>query len=143
MIGSVTKAVGNWIEEFTRETLEDFEQLDFTNFTYPPFNVSLDVEVDSNPNVTLHFGFEELEIFLQVRTMLATGSSFVVPLYDSSKVLGVLGVVEIGLGVFFTVDLILDVDRPLDMTSGVHLKLDDTLSITIDLFGKKPSEIDV
>lgn len=143
MIEHVTEAVWNWTKEFTHETFQDLEQFDFSNFTYPPFNVSLDLEVDSNPNVTLHFGFEELEIFLQVRTTFATGSSFFVPLYDSSKVLGVLGVVEIGLGIFFTVDLILDIDRPLDMTSGVHLKLDDTLSITIDLFGDKPLEIDV
>lgn len=118
----------------------DITHADYKHHTFPPFNVSLDVEIDSDPSASLHFGFDELELFMQVRTMLAAGSSFTVPLYDSSED---LGIAEIGLGVFFTVDLILNVDRPLDVTSGIHLKLEDGLSFVIDLFGDKPSEINM
>jgi hypothetical protein len=39
------------------------------------------------------------------------------------------------LGVFFTADLILDFDASLDITSGLHIKLDDGVSFMIDLFG--------
>jgi hypothetical protein len=97
------------------------------------------VPIESNLSVSLKFGFEELELFMQVSTMLAANSSYTIPLFGSSDVEA--DFVEFDFGVYFTVDLILDVGRPLDMTSGIHLKLDDGILIGIDLFGDKPSDI--
>lgn len=142
VIFNISKAAAHWVGEFIDETVEDIFTFDFKDTTYPPFNVTLDVDIGSDKDVSLEFSFEEFELFMQVRTMLENGSSLIIPLYEPSSPM-TFGVVELGFGVFFTVDLILDVERPLDMTSGIHLKLDDGVSFSIDLFGDTPSDIAV
>lgn len=140
MLVNVSTAAVEWAANAFGTTVEDFlEDGDLDDLELPPFNVSLDVDIESNPGASLQFTFEGLELFMQVRTMLASGSSFIVPLLGPSNLL--MGAVDLGFGVFFTVDLIIDVERPLDMTSGIHLKLDDGVSFTIDLFGNETSDI--
>jgi len=142
VVANISKAAADWVRKFTHDTVEDIFSFDFEDITFPPFNVTLDVDLKSDPDVSLEFSFQEFELFMQVRTMLANGSSLIIPLYEPSSPM-TFGAVELGFGVFFTVDLILDVERPLDITSGVHLKLDDEVSFSIDLFGDEPSDIAV
>jgi hypothetical protein len=139
LLKNVGRAAADWFQAFVGTTVKDIFTIDAAPITFPPFNVSLDVPVESNSSVSLDFGFEELELFLQIRTMLAADSTYTIPLFSTSRIDGPF--VDINFGVFFTVDLILDVDRPLDMTSGIHLKLDNGVLISIDLFGDKPSDI--
>lgn len=145
-IKNISGAAVDWVEEALGDTWDNITKdgFDFDDFTLPPFNVSLDMDVEALPDVSLQFGFEELELFMQIRTIMAANTMYTIPLYDSSKKSGLtIGTEDIGLGVFFTVDLILDIERPLDITSGVHLKIDDGVSFIIDLFGDKSSDITV
>jgi hypothetical protein len=139
LIKNIGEAAVGWVGTFINTTLVNVFTFDADPITFPPFNVSLDVPIESNLSVSLKFGFEDLELFMQVSTMLAANSSYTIPLFGSSDVEA--DFVEFDFGVYFTVDLILDVGRPLDMTSGIHLKLDDGILIGIDLFGDKPSDI--
>jgi hypothetical protein len=146
-IKNISEAAVEWVEEATSRTWDNItkDRFDFDDFTFPPFNVSLDMDIEELSDVSLQVGFEELELFMQLRTMMAANTTYTIPLYDSSKKKSRLeiGTEYIGLAVFFTVDLILDVERPLDMTSGVHLKIDDGVSFTVDLFGDEASDVTV
>lgn len=107
----------------------------------PKLDVSLDMNLSPMPQASMEFRFDELEVFMQLRTVIAAGSSFEVPLFESTAPLGLSLGPDLELGVFFTVDLLLSVDRTLDITSGFHLKLEDGIAFTIDMFGNEPSGI--
>jgi hypothetical protein len=142
---NISHAAVEWAADALHSTAENVTSLDFDDFTLPPFNVSLDVDIESIPAASLQFSFEEFELFMQVRTKLAAASTFTIPILKPTVIPEESGVqFEVGvLGVFLTVDLILDFGVSLDLTSGIHIKLDDGMSFKIDLFGNKPSEIAV
>ena len=61
---------------------------------------------------------------------------------DVSRIAGGFGVgKELTLGVIFTVDLILSVDAAIDISTGVHIKLEDGVGINIPMFAKNVSNI--
>lgn len=138
-VSDIWNATQEWVEDFFGEAAEDLLALDFDNFTLPPFNVSLDVDVKRTQEASLHFNFEEFELLMQVRTKLPAGSEFTIPLLESSP--NPLPGVDFEFDVFFTADLILSFDQALEVTSGIHLKLDQGVSFAIDLFGNNPSDI--
>jgi hypothetical protein len=113
-IKNISEAAVEWVEEATSRTWDNItkDRFDFDDFTFPPFNVSLDMDIEELSDVSLQVGFEELELFMQLRTMMAANTTYTIPLYDSSKKKSRLeiGTEHIGLAVFFTVDLILDVE---------------------------------
>jgi hypothetical protein len=129
----------DWAEDVFDTARKNITSHSFDKDAIPPFNVSLDVDIESIPAASLHFGFEEFELFMQVRTKLAAASMFTIPLLEYPSVPAKLGAGP--LGVFYTADLILEFHAPLDITSGIHIKLDDGVSFKIELFGDKSSEI--
>jgi hypothetical protein len=137
-IKNISHAAIDWAEDVFHKVVKNITKGEFDHITLPPFNVSLDVDIESIPAASLQFSFEEFELFMQVKTKLADASVFTIPLLDPaiSALSGTSIDLGVGtLGVFFTADLILDFDASLDITSGLHIKLDDGVSFMIDLFG--------
>ena len=142
---NLTDTVAEYVKDCVGDTWENITRdgFDFDDFDCPTFDVSLNFDVPTVPQASMEFRFDEMELFMQLRTVIAAGSSFTIPLYqsDSDREMLLGSNSDLGLRVYFTVDLLLSVDRTLDMTSGLHLKLEDGVTFTVDMFGDKPSGI--
>ena len=101
-----------------------------------------ELDLPEVPDVTLSFRFEDLDLYLELETILNVSAQYTIPLYHSNTPVG-LSIPGLDLGALFTVDLILAVDGSLDMTSGLHLKVDEHVALDIALLGDHVSEIDL
>ncbi len=143
--------VGNYLETAVKDIADDVEilmhgdvleniyehgfQSEAHLFKFPTFNYSFNMDVPALPEAKLRFGFDDLELYVQLDTILSLGATYTLNLYTSDTPLGIGISDKLDLGVIFTVDLILDLDGKIDISSGFHIKLDDGLAIDIDLFG--------
>ncbi|KAK7452488.1 hypothetical protein Landi51_04376 [Colletotrichum acutatum] len=115
--------------------------LDADDFDFPPLNITFDLDVPSFPEASLGFGFEDLEIYMQLDTTLSAGLSYTLNLYTSTTPLGSKIGDDLLLGVVFSIDLILSVESELQMSSGFHLRMDDEVGFDIALFSKNVSSV--
>ncbi|KAK1453293.1 hypothetical protein CMEL01_04952 [Colletotrichum melonis] len=115
--------------------------LDANDFDFPPLNITFDLDVLSFPEASLGFGFEDLEIYMQLDTTLSAGLSYTLNLYTSTTPLGSKIGDDLLLGVVFSIDLILSVESELQMSSGFHLRMDDEVGFDIALFSKNVSSV--
>ncbi|KAJ0307334.1 hypothetical protein COL516b_003947 [Colletotrichum fioriniae] len=115
--------------------------LDADDFDFPPLNITFDLDVPSFPEASLGFGFEDLEIYMQLDTALSAGLSYTLNLYTSTTPLGSKIGDDLLLGVVFSIDLILSVESELQMSSGFHLRMDDEVGFDIALFSKNVSSV--
>ncbi|KAK1538934.1 uncharacterized protein CCOS01_00248 [Colletotrichum costaricense] len=115
--------------------------LDANDFDFPPLNITFDLDVPSFPEAGLGFGFEDLEIYMQLDTTLSAGLSYTLNLYTSTTPLGSKIGDDLLLGVVFSIDLILSVESELQMSSGFHLRMDDEVGFDIALFSKNVSSV--
>ncbi|KAG7057290.1 glycolate oxidase [Colletotrichum scovillei] len=115
--------------------------LDADDFDFPPLNITFDLDVPSFPEASLGFGFEDLEIYMQLDTTLSAGLSYTLNLYTSTTPLGSKIGDDLLVGVVFSIDLILSVESELQMSSGFHLRMDDDVGFNIALFSKNVSSV--
>ncbi|KDN70968.1 hypothetical protein CSUB01_09966 [Colletotrichum sublineola] len=115
--------------------------LDADDFDFPPLNVTFDVDVPDFPEARLGFGFDNLELYMQLDTTLSAGLNYKLNLYTSTTPLGAAIGDDLQLGVVFAVDLILSVESEVQMSSGFHIRMDDRVSFDIALFSKNVSTV--
>jgi hypothetical protein len=95
------------------------------------------------PDTNLTFRFEGLDLYLELETILGASTTYTLPLCRSKTAYGFSFNNDLKIGATFTVDLILTVEGSLDMTSGLHVKIDDAVTLDIALFGDEISGIDL
>ncbi|KAK0249420.1 hypothetical protein B0A54_16230 [Friedmanniomyces endolithicus] len=111
------------------------------NFALPTFNHSLtDLEFPHFSGVTLHFEFDEVEVFMLMDATLGLGATYTHNLYTSDTEAGI-GFGGSELGIVFKLDIILAAEGAIDISTGFHLKLQNGLAIDITLFGTEVSHI--
>ncbi|TIC99959.1 hypothetical protein CH35J_006353 [Colletotrichum higginsianum] len=115
--------------------------LDADDFDFPPLNVTFDVDVPEFPSARLGFGFDGLELYMQLDTTLSAGLTYTLNLYTSTTPLGSKIGNDLLLGVVFAVDLILSVESEIQMSSGFHIRMDDGVGFDISLFSKNVSSV--
>ncbi|KAK6212133.1 hypothetical protein QIS74_10087 [Colletotrichum tabaci] len=115
--------------------------LDADDFDFPPLNVTFDVDVPEFPSARLGFGFDGLELYMQLDTTLSAGLTYTLNLYTSTTPLGSKIGNDLLLGVVFAVDLILSVESEIQMSSGFHIRMDDGVGFDIALFSKNVSSV--
>ncbi|TDZ35747.1 hypothetical protein C8035_v007182 [Colletotrichum spinosum] len=114
---------------------------DAEDFDFPPLNVTFDLPVPEFPQCKLGFGFDDFEMYMELDTTLSAGLSYTLNLYTSTTPLGSRIGDDLLLGVVFSIDLILNVESEVQMTSGFHIKLDDGVAFDIALFSKNVSSV--
>jgi hypothetical protein len=112
---------------------------DLSDITFPTLPLNLSLDVPPLPQYHLQLELENLDIFVELETVLS-GPTFTMNLYTSESEVG-LDIDGEELGVVVAVDLILDVDTEVEIKTGFHLKLDDSFVIDIDLLSKNISNI--
>ena len=136
-VHNITDQVEDIFGNFTAQ----LDDRDWSNAEWPSFdNVSLDLSIPPPPKATLKFRFDDLDLYLEFDSFIAAGATYEIPLYQPfgmfHRRVGVLD-----LNVNFGVTLILAVEGEIDVSSGVHLKLDDGVELKVALFGDEISDV--
>jgi hypothetical protein len=116
--------------------------LDFQdpNFDFPPIDVNFDISIPSIPECELSFQFNDLELYMEIDTILSVGATYTLNLYTSQTAIGIKINDELELGFIFTIDLILSVNGEIDISSGFHIQL-DKVGINVPMFSQKIASI--
>ena len=133
----------DYLEDYLYGLVDDIQDLRIPDVELPTFEYDFDIDIPTDPEVVLRFGFEGLELYMELDTSLSLGTTYSLNLYKSQSVAGVSLTDRLSLGIFFDLDLILDVEGSIDISTGFHLKLDDGLMFEIALFSDEVSDIDL
>ena len=137
-----TESVNDYFVNYTTGVFKKFgDGIDLADFAFPTFNYSFDLDVPAIPESTLAFTFDQMEIYLEMETVFSAGSQYEYTLFTAQSPAGIGLGPNLMLGVVFSVDLIFAVEGTLDMSSGIHIKLDDGIKINIPLFSEQISNI--
>lgn len=148
---NVTEQFDDAIDEIT-DAVTDFgkqvwseidESLDTGDFDMPPLNLELSIDVPEMPETRLKFGFDELEMYIDLETTLSGSASYELNLYTSQGPFGFGIGEELMLGIVFSVDLILSVDAAITIGTGFHLRLDDGFSIELAMFAEEVATLEM
>jgi hypothetical protein len=125
----------------TLETMSKSGIVDLAHFSPPTMgNITFNLDVQSIPQALLQLQFDGLELYFQLDTMLDISASYKVNLFTPQTPLA-LAVPGMDIGVWFTLDLLLDADANIDMTSGFHIKLVDGVQINIPMFAPEAADM--
>jgi hypothetical protein len=125
------------------ETMIKSDPFDINQFSPPTMgNITFDLNVHSLPQALLQLQFDGLELYVQLDTTLDISASYKVNLFTPQTPLG-LAVPGMDIGVWFTLDLLLDADANIDMASGFHIKFVDGVQINIPMFAPEASDIEL
>lgn len=143
---NVTDTAIDQFEEYVDEVAQDIglEIITFTATNLPAWP-TLDVELDLHnitglPGASIHFEFDDLELYLELDVKLSAGATYTLNLYTSETPEGI-SVPGVTIGAVFSVDLILITDAEIDIGSGIHIKLDDGLAFDLEMFNSNVSTV--
>ncbi|KAF1972785.1 hypothetical protein BU23DRAFT_599525 [Bimuria novae-zelandiae CBS 107.79] len=141
-VKNFTTEVEEYIENYIKGVATNFEDgIDWHDFAFPTLNYTFDMDIKPINDVMLNFQFDNMELYLELNTILGAGATYELNLYTSNTPIGIGVGKDLRLGVVFQVDLLLSVEGELDISSGVHIKLDDGVAIDIALFSDAVSNI--
>ncbi|PNP38613.1 hypothetical protein TGAMA5MH_09484 [Trichoderma gamsii] len=132
----------NVIDTF-KDDLEDGKSLskswqDVETLPPPDIDFNLDLKF---PEYHVDVNLTDVEIYMQIDTVLADGITYTFNIYQSKTLAGVALGNGLLLGAVFSVDLIFSVNGQIDIQSGFHIHF-DKVRTQIELFGKEASELD-
>jgi hypothetical protein len=100
------------------------------------------LDVPSVPDTDLQIKFDDLELYMELNTVISAGATYAIKLFATQSPLGIM-VGDLVLGAVISVDLILAVEGEIDISSGFHIKLDDGVELNLALFGDKVSNMNM
>ncbi|KAI1734606.1 hypothetical protein F4680DRAFT_337022 [Xylaria scruposa] len=145
-IANFTEDVGTEIENVTdtalaylKDELEDL--VTDGDFVFSPLNISFNVDVPDIPECRLHFQFDDLELYMSLDTVLSAGAMYTLNLYSSNTPIGLSKDSKTFVGVIVSIDLILGVDADIDISSGLHIQVNDGMALDLLLFSQNVSSV--
>ncbi|KAF2964160.1 hypothetical protein GQX73_g9414 [Xylaria multiplex] len=141
-IDNITTTAVNYLEDEIPGLLRNLtDDLDFSDISFPPLNISFNVDVPDIPECRLQFQFDDLELYMLIDTVLSAGAMYTLNLYSSNTPIGLSVDSETFVGVIVSIDLILAVDADIDISSGLHIKVDDGMALDLSLFSQNVSSV--
>ncbi|GAM33882.1 hypothetical protein TCE0_013r01102 [Talaromyces pinophilus] len=133
-----------YIEEVAQDIRQEITTFNATNLSaWPALDVELDLDnVTGLPGASIHFEFDDLELYLELDIKLSAGATYTLNLY-TSETPGGISVPGVTIGAVFSVDLILIADAEIDIGSGIHIKLDDGLAFDLEMFNSNVSTVTI
>jgi hypothetical protein len=132
----------NYLDEYVSNVTTNLQDgFDWSDFDFPTFPFDFAMKVPEVPECNLRFQFDEMELYLEMNTVLGAGATYELNLFASQSAVGMRIGPMLQLGVVLQVDLILEVEGAIDISSGFHIKLDDGVAMDITLFGDKVSNM--
>lgn len=141
-VNNFTEDVEDYFETYFKGVVKNLDDgIDWHDFAFPPLNYSFDMDIKPIDDVTLNFQFDDMELYLELNTILGAGATYELNLFTSNTPIGIGVGKDLTLGVVFKVDLLLSVQGTIDISSGLHIKLDDGVGIDIALFSDAVSNL--
>ncbi|KAI2635901.1 hypothetical protein GGS26DRAFT_589568 [Hypomontagnella submonticulosa] len=139
---NTTQQVIDSIDGYFTGVFDKFEDgIDLSDFDIPPVNISFNADIPDIPECHLQFKFDGLELYMLVDTILSAGATYNLNLYSSKTPIGISASKDLSIGVIFSIDLILSAQAQIDISSGIHIKLEDGVGLDMALFGQNVSSI--
>ncbi|KAL4982731.1 hypothetical protein BDW68DRAFT_182260 [Aspergillus falconensis] len=144
-IANVTDSAIDQLETFVDEFIDNITDIDsITDFDFPAWpTLDLDLDLDDAagfPEIHAQFEFNDLELYLELNVQLSAGATYTLNLFTSQSVAG-FAIPGLEAGALFKVSLVLIAEAEIDISSGVHIKLDDAFALELELFNKNISSI--
>ncbi|KKO99844.1 hypothetical protein THAR02_08037 [Trichoderma harzianum] len=135
----------HWAKDFAEDALDNFTITDIKG-TFnkigeigpPPIDLNLDLKL---PEYNVAVNLTDLEIYMEIDTILAASMTYTFNIYQSETIVGVALDKDFLLGAVFSIDLIFSVDSEIDIRSGFHVRFDNIIT-QIALFSEEASKID-
>ncbi|KAI0427481.1 hypothetical protein F5Y09DRAFT_29930 [Xylaria sp. FL1042] len=141
-VGNITETAVDYLETEIPGLLTNLtDDLDFSDISFPPLNISFNVDVLDIPECRLRFQFDDLELYMLIDTVLSAGASYTLNLYSTNTPIGFSVDSETFVGVIVSIDLILAVDTDIDISSGLHIKVEDGMALDLSLFSQNVSSV--
>jgi hypothetical protein len=144
-IDSISDVASNAIDEFgdlfsKDEEFELDEVINFDNFT---IDVDIDIDLPPLPEVGILFQIDSMDLYMLIDTTISAGATYTIPIFKSQTNFGVSDPrnPDLEIGLFVTMDLILNVEGEISLRSGFHLLLDDPVGFKIALFATDVSDL--
>lgn len=138
-VDEVFDSVKDKMDEELAEIKDAFHN---NTFALPTVDVDFNqASTSSIPEISMQFQLDAFELYMELDTMLSAGATYTLPLYVSNTPIGVSLGDDVTAGIVATIDLILDIKAQIDISSGFHLKFDDSLTLDIEMFAEKVSNI--
>lgn len=131
-----------YVEEAAQGIGQEIITFNATNLpAWPTLDVGFNLDnVTGLPGASIHFEFDDLELYLELDIKLSAGATYTLNLYTSETPEGI-SVPGVTIGAVFSVDLILIADAEIDIGSGIHIKLDDGLAFDLEMFNSNVSTV--
>lgn len=110
-----------------------------TGYDLPRPNIDFNLDIGGFPDTILDVQFKDTEIYVELGITLSSGLTYSLNLY-SSKQFGV-EINSVLVGVVASIDLILSVEAEIEIETGFHIKLDDTVGMRLALFADEASHL--
>lgn len=133
-IENVTKAAADQLTDAIKGSGEaivnEFKELiyegdtDFTDIDWPTLDLDFDVDLAPLPEVKIGFLFEDdFELYLKLNTKISAASTYELNLFSSKDPsFGFSEGDDITAGLAVVIDLIIELDAEVDISSGFHMK---------------------
>lgn len=108
---------------------------------FPTIPIDFNLDIQGLPGCHLHFQLDGMELYVLLDLALSSASTYTVNIFTSESPLGISIGDELQLGIFFTIDLIVDLDEEINISTGFHIRLDDGAAIDINMFDTNVSSI--
>ncbi|KIX93659.1 uncharacterized protein Z520_10565 [Fonsecaea multimorphosa CBS 102226] len=128
------------VKNITEEAGEAIKDLADGNANYTEINFNVEVPSFPDFDYRLQFRFDDLELYMKLDTVLSVESTYTINLYTSESPVGYSLGDKLEIGAFFTVDLILTAAAEVDISSGVHIKVDGA-GINLQMFNSSVDSI--
>jgi hypothetical protein len=146
---NLTDVTIDWIHETAGSAWEAFVSvLDFDDDTspkdveFPTLDVdfNIDLPTDLLPETNLKIKFDELEVYLEMDLTINAGVVYTIPLLPpQAHPIGLAKSSDLFIGTVLALELILSAAGEVELTTGLHILLDDEATLEIELFGQNIS----
>ncbi|GLA46269.1 hypothetical protein AnigIFM63604_009741 [Aspergillus niger] len=147
-IANVTDSALSKLENYAREAasdiLKDVSQFQLSDIpAWPTLDLDFDLDDASGfSGVHAQVDFDGLELYLELDLQLSAGATYTLNLFTSETPAGI-SISSLEAGAIFKVSLVLIAQADIDISSGIHIKLDDGLTLALELFNNNISSITV
>ncbi|KAH4182446.1 hypothetical protein HBH42_221880 [Parastagonospora nodorum] len=141
-VRNLTDSVGDYLTNYTTGVLSNVQDgVDASDFALPTFPFAFDLTVPEIPETHIKIQFDELELYLELNTVISYGVTYEINLFSSTSPYGVRVGDILQLGIIAAVDLIMSIESTdkVDISTGFHIKLEDGIMFDLALFSDKVS----
>ncbi|KAE8552349.1 hypothetical protein EYB25_006243 [Talaromyces marneffei] len=134
-----------YVEELAKDIGKDIITFNSSNLpAWPTLDVGLDLDnITGVTGASIHFEFDNLELYLELDIKLSAGATYTLNLYTSETEEGFSVPGYATIGAVFSVDLILIASAEIDIGTGIHIKLDDGLAFDLEMFNSNVSTVSI